>query len=402
MYFSRTSRIVLSAAWLCASPIVVQGYCTWAGTCVNGSPQGGDWCNSSEQNCLICGNGAQWCGGGSSTPAPTPNGYCTWNPSCNGVAQGGSYCNQGESYCLSCGGAAQWCTTTTTSDPPTPSPTVASTPVPTPSSSPTPDPTASTTAPIPSPSPTPDPTSSSSTPGPVPGPLPTTLDPTPVPSPSGPVENGELTWWTDSLSAVEGSSCEYSKTASIAQGSSWATPYVDPGFHCAVSDDLYDGGAGCGKCYHLVYDGVGGTNPATAGDAYVQVTNSGAGGTKHFDCFDDAFVALTGISTGIFPLSYYEVPCTYAAPTVVVLDGNNAYYVKVLVAGGETSVSAVTMYVNNIPYIMNRVSGATFSTSLSGLTGSAKFEVTFSDGLTEMIDDCFSGQWPVATSSQCQ
>ena len=99
----------------------------------------------------------------------------------------------------------------------------------------------------------------------------------------------------------------------------------------------------------------------------MQVTNNGAGGTKHFDCFDDAFEALTGINTGIFPLEYYQVDCDPTPVTVVVLDGPNAYYTKVLVAGGHTSVKAMDIQIGNDNKIaMFRNSGATWAAGLSG------------------------------------
>lgn len=186
-------------------------------------------------------------------------------------------------------------------------------------------------------------------------------------------------------------------------GASWAVPYLTPGMHCAVSEDLFQGGLGCGKCFHLSYNGVGGTNPAQAGSAIVQVTNSGAGGSKHFDCFDDAFEELTGIATGIFPLEYYQVDCEQTPVTVVVLDGPNAYFTKVLVAGGHTSVKAMDITVGNAaPVSMYRNSGATWAAGLSGASGmGVRFDITFDDDTAVTLQGCFANSWPVATGTQC-
>ena len=232
---------------------------------------------------------------------------------------------------------------------------------------------------------------------------------TPTTSPSSqtvapPVVQGELTWWTDSQGAVEGGSCEYSKAASVMNGATWLAPYLAPGFHCAVSDDLFQGGLGCGKCFHLYYSGVGGTNQAQEGSALIQVTNSGAGGSKHFDCFDGAFQALTGISTGIFTIDYYQVDCAYTPVTIVVLDGPNAYYTKVLVAGCHTSVKAMDITVgNNAKVPMYRNSGATWAASLTGTTGvSVGFDVIFEDDTLVTLVGCFGNGWPVSTGSQCR
>ena len=186
-------------------------------------------------------------------------------------------------------------------------------------------------------------------------------------------------------------------------GGSWLGPYLAPGFHCAVSEDLFEGGLGCGKCFHLYYSGVGGTDPAQEGSAVVQVTNSGAGGSKHFDCFDDAFQALTGIATGIFPIDYYQVDCAHTPVSVVVLDGPNAYYTKVLVAGGHTSVKAMDITIgNNAKVAMYRNSGATWAAGLTGGSGaSARFDIMFEDDSVVTLDGCFGTSWPVATGTQC-
>jgi hypothetical protein len=88
---------------------------------------------------------------------------------------------------------------------------------------------------------------------------------------------------------------------------------------------------------------------------------------------------------------------------VVVLDGPNAGYVKVLVAGGQTGVSAVTLTLGGTKqYNMYRGGGATWATSLEGLTNvSVRFDVTYADGSTGFVDGCYDGSWPVAIGSQC-
>lgn len=217
---------------------------------------------------------------------------------------------------------------------------------------------------------------------------------------------GELTWWTGSEPGpLQGSSCEYAQPDSTALGASWLSPYVDGGMYCAVSDDLFNGGEGCGKCYRITYTS-GGSNAGQAqpGSADIQVVNSGAGGFLHFDCFDTAHQAITGISTGIHPVSYTEIPCTNSPPSVVILDGPNAYYVKVLVAGGRTGVKAVKVYLDGNAISMNRNSGATWAAGLAGVEGldvEVSFEVTFSDNTVTRIENCFDGRWPVHKSEQC-
>merc|ERR1711981_1437124 len=118
--------------------------------------------------------------------------------------------------------------------------------------------------------------------------------PQPEPDPE-PGIVGELTMWTADPNAIQASSCEYAQPASTSGGNpQWLVPYVNSKKYCAVSSDLFENGAGCGKCFRIVYDGVGGTDSGQAGSEIIQVVDSGAGGQKHFDCFVDTFSTITG------------------------------------------------------------------------------------------------------------
>ena len=229
--------------------------------------------------------------------------------------------------------------------------------------------------------------------------VPTAAPVTGAPATSLPTEStvgstGELTWWTASEPGpLQGSSCEYASSAATTHDASWLSTYVSGGMYCAVSDDLFANGEGCGKCYRVTYTS-GGTNDSEAqsGTADIQVVNSGAGGTEHFDCFEDAHKAITGISTGIHPVSYYEIPCTYTPPAIVILDGPNAYYTKVLVAGGTTGVAGVDIILDGNRVTMYKNSGATWAAGLSGTEGTQvdiAFEVTFTDNTVVLISSCF-------------
>jgi hypothetical protein len=212
--------------------------------------------------------------------------------------------------------------------------------------------------------------------------------------------SGLMTMWTSSPSAVQGSSCEYAQPASTAKGSSWLVPHVNALRYCAVSDALYKGGLGCGQCYRITYAGVGGTDPGKAGSDIIQVVDSGS--AKEFDCFLDAFTAITGAVTGVFPIQYAPVSCTASPPIIVVLDGNNSYYVKVLLAGGTTSVKSASLQIGSTTYTLDRVSGATWKAALSGRTDQqVSFTILYTDGVTETVSRCFGGIWPVATGAQC-
>lgn len=225
---------------------------------------------------------------------------------------------------------------------------------------------------------------------------------------------GELTMWTTSPDAVIGSSCEYANSASTVFGDTpWLDAYVNTGMYCAVSDDLYDDGVGCGDCYLIEYDAADPNTQGTttSGSAIVQVVESGAGGSKHFDCYVDAYRTITGTDTGIYEIgpvgSYARVDCDTTGPLAVIMDGNNAYYVKVLFAGGTNGVADATVRLGSgssaKSFPMSKVSGATWSAGLDGTANEVvEFDVTFANGDTATIaNDCFGGAWPVQTGSVC-
>ncbi|KAL3779624.1 hypothetical protein HJC23_008963 [Cyclotella cryptica] len=356
---------------------------TGASSTCDGQVQGGDWCNKNQGNCEA-GCGGRWCsktsGGGSVGGEDSKCTGCSWD---NGSNCPDQWCNGSQSNCKVCtgtwfGGGSkctgcswdngvncpdQWCNGSQSNcnvctgtwfggggEPPAPTPK-------SPENPPTP------------------------TPGSTPG---------------------ELTMWSDNPSAVIGGSCEYAQKISTAKSGAWLSPYITSGNYCAVSEDLFQGGAACGRCYSITYDGSSATNPGKAGNAVVQVVNSGAGGSNHFDCFIDGFHTITSASTGIFPVKFSHVACQgITPPTAVILDGNNAWYVKVLFSGGTTGVASAKIHIGGASFSMSRLSGATFSANTNGAWGQASFEVTFDNGSAVAIDGCFGGAWPVPTSSVC-
>ena len=126
---------------------------------------------------------------------------------------------------------------------------------------------------------------------------------------SGKEPTNFMTWWNDKGDYSD-SSCLHNPYN--------LTPTMTKSHHyCAVSADIFnDGGKGaaCGDCYEISYDGgksMGGLIPegARAGSAKIQVINSGAGGTKHFDCLDGAFSQITGLHTDGMPITYKKIAC---------------------------------------------------------------------------------------------
>lgn len=219
----------------------------------------------------------------------------------------------------------------------------------------------------------------------------------------GPVYSGLMTMWAEgNPGPVTASSCEYASSAATSLGSSWLVPYVKPLYYCAVNSNLYLSGKGCGRCFRISYNGTGGTDPGRAGSTDIQVVDSGS--AKEFDCHLTAFSAITNATTGVFPIQYQQIECSPAAtPIVVILDGDNAYYVKILIAGGVTGVSSASITIGNNTFNASGNNGATYIFSITGTTNvKVYFTINFLDGTTQIIDNnCFNGKWPVPVGSQC-
>lgn len=217
----------------------------------------------------------------------------------------------------------------------------------------------------------------------------------------GPTSGG-LTKFTDEEfgGALRGGQCEFASNTATAQGNDWWGPYIAQLRWCAVDSNLLKGGRGCGDCYLIEFSGTGGTDPGRAGSAVIQVTDGGSG--EEFDCQVDAFEAITGARTGIFPVTYTQVECNSDGVFVVVLDGNNAFFTKVLIAGGPTGAASVKFNLGSQSFDMFLLSGATWAVNLSGTTNvPTSFDITWTDGSSVRVGSCFGGSWPVATSSQC-
>jgi len=275
---------------------------------------------------------------------------------------------------------------------PMPAPLTEPTPVPAPE--PTSAPTLATTAATPKPTAAPSPTAA-----PISSPTPA---PTPAPSVTAPPSGlrGQMTMWSDSPTTIVGGSCEYASSAQGGvQAPSATSPYVASRAYCAADAALYQAGATCGSCFRVSYDGSRATDAGQPGSLVVQIVDSGS--AKTFDCQVDAFRAITGATTGVFPITYEPVECEMDGLAVAtVLDGNNAWYTKVIFSNLPGAVQSAKAHVDGKEFAMNRVSGATWSASPGGARGTAGFVVTLADGSVVDMRACFDS-WPVATGSSC-
>ena len=213
-----------------------------------------------------------------------------------------------------------------------------------------------------------------------------------------------MTMWSTDPQEIVGSSCEF---ANIAQGGTGspaaANPYIASGRYCAVDAELYGGAVACGRCYRITFNGAETTETTGCnrpGAAVVMVVDSGS--AAEFDCHLPVFRDISGCETGVMGIQFEQVACQGAGPpTATILDGGNAYFVKVLFSGLERGVDAATITVGgNAPVMMSR-NGGPFQASTQGLTGvPVGFTLTLDDGSTLELANCF-GNWPQTTGASC-
>merc|ERR1712190_605377 len=164
------------------------------------------------------------------------------------------------------------------------------------------------------------------------------------------------------------------------------------------------GGASCGACFRVSYDGSEATDSGRPGSMVVQIVDSGS--AKTFDCQVDAFETITGARTGVFPITYEPVDCDAAdgqGAVATVLDGDNAWYTKVIFSNLPAAVASAELIVNGASFDMSRAGGASWQASagdLGSLTGSASFHVVLEEGSRMNFDSCFDS-WPVPAGSHC-
>ncbi len=143
------------------------------------------------------------------------------------------------------------------------------------------------------------------------------------------------------------------------------------------------------------------------GSAEVMVTDSGAGGSNHFDCVLDSFENITGATTGIFPIEFEEVKCTNIAGNPVITNwaDQNAWYCKMMFQniGGWGQLEAVKACLGSKCSDPKLFSGATWTGCPQGEGNQIKFTLTQKSpsGATEQIECTCNRAWPWSTNTQC-
>eukprot|EP00419_Tripos_fusus_P012369 CAMPEP_0172663102 /NCGR_PEP_ID=MMETSP1074-20121228/5714_1 /TAXON_ID=2916 /ORGANISM="Ceratium fusus, Strain PA161109" /LENGTH=428 /DNA_ID=CAMNT_0013479049 /DNA_START=125 /DNA_END=1411 /DNA_ORIENTATION=- len=210
-----------------------------------------------------------------------------------------------------------------------------------------------------------------------------------------------MTRWTGHPKTFVGASCEYGNAAIGGMHSPAATsPYITQRAYCAVNARLYRQGAACGQCFRVSYEGGPATPKGKPGSLVVQVVNSGR---TTFDCHEAAFKKITGSTEGIYPINFEPVQCETApdGPVATVLDGDNAFYTKVIFSNLPSAVSGAKLKVGSKIFAMQRNSGATWRASTDGSHGAAaSFTLMLDDGSTLENVMGFKS-WPVKTGASC-
>jgi len=187
--------------------------------------------------------------------------------------------------------------------------------------------------------------------------------------------------------------------------------YIRTGFSCAIGSE-FGKGEHCGKCYRLTSindNGTGGT-PGSKGSAVIMVSNSGAGGTKHFDCIKESFKAITGAITGIFDVNFRQTACSdvQGNPVIINWADQNAYYCKIMFEniGGWGSVEKVRACLPGDKCAdMQRFSGQTWTGCPQGEGNNMEFTITqnhpTSGAANTVTCGCTERSWPWPTGYRC-
>lgn len=224
-------------------------------------------------------------------------------------------------------------------------------------------------------------------------------------------QSGWATMWATTNQDLIGSSCEYANAPVDSLTDPVLASYLRTGYHCAIGEE-FGIGEPCGKCYRLTSlndNGRHGTPGATS-SAVVMVSNSGAGGTNHFDCILESFQAITGATSGVFDITYEQTACTDVSgvPTIINWADQNAWYCKMMFEniGGWGSLHTVRACLDGSKCSdLQRFSGQTWTGCPTGTGSTMDFTLTQqspSGDVSTIHCTCSVGAWPWPTGRRCE
>ncbi|CAK0897794.1 unnamed protein product [Prorocentrum cordatum] len=196
------------------------------------------------------------------------------------------------------------------------------------------------------------------------------------------------------------------------------SPYLMQGLHCSIGTEspAYGNGERCGACYRVrstSNDGWTGDSvvPGTMSEAVVTVSTSGITGAGRFDCFPEAFEAITGAATGEFAIEFEEVECEaiQSPPSVTSLEEENAHFCKLVfnnIGGWGTLLSVKGCLGEGTSNCreMQRLSGQAWQGCPTGAGEAMTFFLTQQDPSgqgTETVECACPGGWPWERGRSC-
>jgi hypothetical protein len=211
--------------------------------------------------------------------------------------------------------------------------------------------------------------------------------------------------------------CEFMRDPIGSTTDPMLSEYLRSGMHCSVGQDspAYAGGEACGACYRVKATSDSGTSgdsvvPGQAGEAIVTVSTGGANGTGRFDCFPEAFEAITGATTGEFDIEFEEVECDaiQTTPSVTSFEAKNEHYCKMVFNnigkwGTLSSVRACLGAGESNCVEMQRLSGPAWQNCPIGSGDPITFSLTQTapSGESDTVECICPGEWPWEQGESC-
>jgi len=213
-------------------------------------------------------------------------------------------------------------------------------------------------------------------------------------------------------------SCEFMRDPINSTTDPILAEYLRRGMHCSIGTDspAYANGEACGACYKVKStsdQGWSGNSPVSgaASEAIVTVSTGGINGTGRFDCFPEAFEAITGATTsGEFEIEFEEVECDAirTTPSVTSFEENNKYYCKMVFNnigkwGTLSSVEACLGDARSNCAEMTRLSGQAWQNCPQGDGDKITFFLTQQapSGQSDTVECICAGGWPWEQGEGC-
>jgi hypothetical protein len=212
-------------------------------------------------------------------------------------------------------------------------------------------------------------------------------------------------------------SCEFMSDPISSTSDPMLSAYLRRGMHCSVGQDspAYAGGEACGACYRVKStsnEGWSGNSPVlgAASEAIVTVSTGGINGTGRFDCFLEAFEAITGAGMGEFDIEFEQAECDAikTTPSVTSFEMKNKYFCKMVFNnigkwGTLSSVEACLGEGRSNCREMTRLSGQAWSNCPDGDGDKITFFLTQQapSGQSDTVECICAGEWPWEQGESC-